>query len=124
MQKEISVLDNEPVQFKIQANWDVEDAVNFTKELYDSTNKGIISFELNARKGSLSTDFVITILTGVASAFLYDIIKFIFKLLKRDKDNNREIKPVYIFTDKEEFIITGDNKSKIPDKLKEELFKD
>ena len=122
MQKETSVLKNHPVSFKILAEWDIESAVYFTKKLYQYVNQGKLSFELKARNGSVSTEFLITIFGGVASAIIYDLIKEIFLTLKKNKLNNKEIKPVYVFTKETEYIITGDKDSKIPDELKDELF--
>lgn len=110
------------MRFKISAEWDVDSATYFTRRLYEYVHNGRISFELNTRKGSLVTQFTITIIEGVLSAILYDLIKMIYHLLKKRKEKNEIIKPVYIFTEKEEFVITGDKSSKIPDELKRELF--
>lgn len=122
MQKEKYIIENEPFQVKILAEWDVDDAKDFTNRLYEYTDNGDISFELNARKGSLITEFIISITGGVASAILYDLIKMIFNKVKQEKIKGKEIKPIHIFTLKEKYIITGDNSSKIPDDLKKVLF--
>jgi len=122
MQKEVTVLESGPFQFKILAEWDAESANFFIKMLFEHAEDGKISFELKTRKGSLITEFIITVFEGVLSAILYDVIKIIYKLLKGKKENNKEVKPVYIFTEKEQFVITGDKNSKIPDELKRELF--
>jgi len=122
MQKEVTVLENQPVIFKIQAEWDSESANFLTKRLFEYAEDGKISFELKTKKGSLVTEFTITILEGVASAIIYDIIKIIYKLLKSRRENNRRVKSVYLFTEREQFVITGDKDSKIPDELKRELF--
>jgi|SRR3989339_1438388 len=122
MQKERYVLENEPFRVKVIAEWGVDDASSFTDKLYEYTSKGDISFELRAKKGSLMTEFIISITGGVASAVLYDLIKLIFNRLKQQKLKGKGIKPVHIFTLKEEYVITGDNNSKIPEDLKKELF--
>jgi hypothetical protein len=122
MQRERYVLENGPFQVKVLAEWGVEDASSFTSRLYEYTLRGDILFELRAKKGSLVTEFVISIIGGIASAILYDLIKLIFDRLKQQKLKGKKIKPVHIFTLKEEYIITGDNNSKIPEDLKKELF--
>jgi len=110
-------------QFKIKAELDVESAVYVTRTLYNYVNQGDISLEINARKGSLITEIIVTVLTGLATDILYDITKIIYKLLKNIKEENKKVKPVYILTEREQFIITGDKDSKIPEDLKKELFK-
>lgn len=122
MQSEMTVLENEPFQFRVLAEWDADSANFFTKKLFEYAEDGKISFELRAKRGSLITEFTITVFEGLISAVIYDFIKIIYKLLKKNKEEGKEIKPVHIFTLKEEFIITGDKDSKIPDELKKELF--
>ena len=118
MQKEAYVLENEPFQLKIIADWDSESANYLTGKLYEYVENGNLSFDLHANKGSVITEFVISIFGGIASAVLYDLIKVIFNRLK-----GKIVKPVHFFTLKEEYVITGDRDSKIPDNLKDELFK-
>jgi len=123
MQREAYVLENEPFKLKIIADWDSESANYFTGELYKYVKKGNLSFDLHANRGSLLTEFVISIVSGIASAILYDLIKIIFNRLKRNRLNGKLVKPVHFFTFKEEYVITGDKDSKIPDDLKDELFR-
>ena len=123
MQKERYFLENEPARIKIHAEWNINDASYFVKKLYEYVEESKISFELNAKKGSIINEFFITIFGGIASALIYDLIKTIFNLLKKERIKGNQVKPVYIFTLKEEYIITGDKDSKIPEELKEELFK-
>lgn len=123
MQREAYALENEPFQLKVVADWDAESASHFTSHLYGYVERGEIYFDLHANKGSVLTEFVISIISGIVSAILYDLIKIIFNKLKYDKLNGRVVKPIHIFTLNEEYIITGDSNSKIPDTLKDELFK-
>lgn len=121
MQKEMTILENEPFRFKIHAEWDSESATYFTRELYRYAEKGRISFELNTRKGSLLTDFLVSILANVVTDVFYNLIKKIYKIVRKQKQKGKVIKPVHIFTEKEEFIITGEKDSRIPEELKREL---
>lgn len=122
MQKEATVLINRPETIKVYSEWDLDSAKEFTNILFEYVSDGRIIFELNAKKGSIVSEFLITIFEGLSSAILYDLIKLIFRILKREKKLKREVKPTHIFTLEKEYIVTGDNKSTIPEDLKKELF--
>lgn len=123
MLKELNVLETKYPVIKIHAEWDLDSAKEFTNNLYEYVAQSKISFELNTRRGSIINEFIITIFEGIASAVVYDLIKFIFRLLKKEKQNKFVIKPVHIFTLEKEYVITGGKDSIIPEELKEELFK-
>ncbi|MBU0963061.1 MAG: hypothetical protein KKD48_04120 [Nanoarchaeota archaeon] len=108
---------------RIKANWDVDNATYLTHELYKYVAKGNIKFELKANKGSILTDISISVIGGGAGNFVFKLIEFIYKKLKKEKELGREIKPVNISTTREEYIITGDKESKIPEEIKYKLSK-
>jgi hypothetical protein len=106
---------------KVEAEWDVEDATFLTKKLYKDVAKGHIKFIVDAKPGSLFTTFSISVMSelirSVAGSFLYDLIKTIYKRLKRDKELGREPKPVKVSNTVGTYTITGDKNSKLPEGL-------
>lgn len=114
------ILKNE-TQFKIHTDLDINTSTWIVNKLFNKVKQGKIIFELQSKKGSLVNEFTINVVGGVFSAVLYDLIKYFYKLLKKQKEKtkgkNIEIKPIYIFTEKEQYIITGDKNSKLPKDL-------
>lgn len=108
---------------KIKAEWDVDNSSFLTKELYKYVAKGQIKFDLNAKKGSVILNISIGVISGLGANILYDIIKLIYRRLKKEIEKGREVKPVKVISAHEEFIITGDEKSKLPKDL-EHLIKE
>jgi len=92
--------------------------------LYKYVARGNIKFELKANKGSILTDISISVIGSVVGDFVYKLIEFIFKKLKKEKEMGRNIKPVKIITTRDEYIVTGDRESKIPNELKDKLIEE
>ena len=116
------LVQKEESQFKINTQLTAENSAYLTKLLFDYVEQGKIDFELKSKKGSVISEILVNVLGGLFSAILYDLIKKIYHKLKDERKKDEEIKPVHIFTTKEEFVITGDKNSKIPEELKKELF--
>ncbi len=103
---------------KIEAEWDVDNATFLTKELYKLVASRKIKFEVKARDGSVITDFFISVISSFGGNVLYDLIKILFKRLRDEKLlRGRDVKPVKVKSTHDEFIITGDEKSKLPKDL-------
>lgn len=97
MQKQAIVLENDSSSFKIHTNLNIENSAYLAKLLFAYVEQGKIDFEL-------------------FSAVLYDLIKNLHKRLNEEKKRGKEIKPIYIFTEKEKFVITGDDSDILPEK--------
>ena len=120
MQKQVLIA-REETSFKIHAESDVVGSTFLTKLLFEYVEHGKLDFELKSKKGSIVSEILVNVAGGLFSAVLYDLIKKLYTRLKDQKTNGKEVKPVHIFTTKEEFIITGDKNSELPEELKKEL---
>lgn len=99
---------------RIKADWDVDNSSFLTKKLYKYVASGQIKFDLNANKGSVLLNISIGVIAGLGSNILYDLIKFIYKKLKKEKEMGRNVKPVEVISHQDKYIITGDEKTKVP----------
>jgi len=113
MPKQIAVLKEETV-FKIHTDLDVNNSVYVTQLLFEYVSQGKISFEMNSKKGSIVSEFVVNVLGGLFSAVIYDLVKKIYNRLKEERHRGREIKPVYIFLPDRQYILTGKEEDILP----------
>ena len=116
MQKQAIVLKNDLYSFKIHTNLDKENSVYLTKLLFEYVEQGKIDFELNSKKGSIVSEILVNVAGGLFSAVLYDLAKKLYSQLREEKKKGKEIKPIYIFTEKEKFVISGDESDILPKK--------
>ncbi len=121
---------------KIKASWDVDNATYLTRHLYKYVAKGNIKFSIEAKKGSVETEFLISVIRditpsyrgvvdGLSVYFLAKLIELIYKHLKREREMGRHPKDVEVIVAKPEkiYIITGDKRSQMPEGLKYKLMK-
>jgi uncharacterized membrane-anchored protein len=101
-------------EFKIHTELDVEDSLFITGILLEYVSDGKITFELNARKGSIISEFLVNVIGGLFSAVLYDLTKKIYNRLKEEKQKGKAIKPVHIFLRDKQYILTGDELDSLP----------
>ena len=111
--KQILVQKEESV-FKIHADLDVENSAFLAKLLFEYVSQGKITFELNSKKGSVLSEFIINVLGGLFSAVLYDLTKKIYNRLKEEKQKGKEIKPVNIFLKDRQYTLTGEDSDSLP----------
>jgi hypothetical protein len=116
MQKQAAILENDLSTFKINSNLDVEDSVYIARILFDYVEQGKLTFELSSKKGSVVSEFIVSVIGGVFSNILYDLAKKIYNKLKEEKQIGKIVKPVYIFLPDKQYIITGDESDKLPEK--------
>ena len=115
MQNQI-LLQKQEYKFKIHTNLDTENSAFLTKLLFEYVEQGRIDFELKSKKGSIVSEILVNVVGGLFSAVLYDLAKKIYNQLKEEKKRGKEIKPVHIFTEKEKFVITGNDSDILPKK--------
>ena len=113
MQRQIAVLKEESI-FKIHTNLDVDSSVFVTKLLFEYVSQGKITFELNSKKGSIVSEFVVNVLGGLFSAVLYDLVKKVYNHLKEQRKNGKDIKPVYVFLPDRQYVLTGKDDDNLP----------
>jgi len=114
MQKQTTILEKDFSIFKIHTNLDAINSAFLTKILFEYVEQGKIDFELKSKKGSVVSEIIVNVVGGLFSVVLYDLSKKIFTMLKNEKQKGKEIKPVHIFTENKEYLVTGDDNSKMP----------
>ena len=101
-------------EFKIHTNLDVKDSTFITNLLFNYVQQGKITFELKSKSGSIANEIIINVLGGLFSAVLYDLIKKLHQYIK-EKKKDKKVNPIYIFTEKKEYVLTGEESDNIPD---------
>ncbi len=110
------LIQRQEAHFKIHANLDVENSSYLTKLLFEYVEQGKIEFEIKAKKGSVVSEVLVNVLGGLFSAVLYDLMKQIHKMLKEQRKKGLDVKPVYVFLSDRQYILTGEEKDKLPEK--------
>ena len=116
MQKQVLVQKGED-SFKIHTTLDIENSSYLVKLLFEYVEQGKITFELQSKKGSIISEILVNVAGGLFSAVLYDLAKKVYNQLKEEKKKGKEIKPIEIFTESKHYVITGDEKSVLPENL-------
>ena len=104
---------------EIKAKWDTWNTTLLTSKLYRHVKKGEIEFELQAKKGSIITNFLVKLVYDIGITFFPDLTKYIWKRIRKQRDKGKQLPPVTVinYIDNRTIIITGSDEDELPHKF-------
>lgn len=102
--------------YKVQTNLDVEDSTFIINLLFQYVSEGKIQFELASKKGSVISEFIVSVVGGLFASVLYDFVKKVYDRLRENRKNGKKINPVYIFLSDRQYVLTGEDNDVLPER--------